>query len=402
MFFYRDKTGTNMGKQRISYDGIIQYKTPIYSKRGKEAYVYWYVLDPQSVLDGSPKLKRLKKKFNYIKGKRERDTEALRFRDEIARKLAQGWNPLMQESGRRGFAVIEECLTKYKRFLAKKFKEDVIKKATIDNYLCRLNKLERYIEQQSTPYIYMYQMDLAFFEGFLEYIYIDRDTSTRTRNNYLNWLSSFCAYMKSNGYMEKNFAEHISRLRMGDKQRKPIVEKDIKLLSEYLDKENKHFLLACLMMYYTLVRPNELTYIQLKDFNLKEQTLFLSQQFTKNRKDAVVTIPAKIIRLMVELGTFNNPDTFYLFGKGFVPSEKKAEGRIFREYFVKVREALGWPDYYQFYSLKDSGITDAIDSVGLTVAKDQARHSSVAVTNKYVRKEQMKAHPELKNFEGNL
>lgn len=391
-----------MMKQRLNYDGIIQYKSPIYSKKGKEAYVYWYVLDPQSILEGTPKLKRLKKKFNHIKAKRERDEAALRFRDEVARKLAQGWNPLLLETGRGGFAAIADCMSKYKRHLAKKFKEDVIKKSTIDNYMCRLNKLERYIEQQPNNLIYMYQLDLPFFEGFLEHIYIDRDTSTRTRNNYLNWLSSFCAYMKGNGFMETNFAEHITRLRVSDKQRKPIDEGDIKQLAEYLEKDNRHFLLACLMMYYTLVRPNELTYIQLKDFNLKEQTLYLSHEYTKNRKDAVVTIPAKIIRLMVELETFNHPDTFYLFGRGFIPSEKKAEGRIFREYFVKVREALKWPDYYQFYSLKDSGITNTIDAVGLTIAKDQARHSSVAVTNKYVRKQQMKAHPELKNFEGNL
>lgn len=389
-------------KQRLNYDGIIQYKSPIYSKKGKEAYVYWYVLDPQSILEGAPRLKRLKKKFNHIKAKRERDEAALRFRDEVARKLAQGWNPLLLETGRGGFAVIADCMSKYKRHLAKKFKEDVIKKSTIDNYMCRLNKLEKYIEQQPNNLIYMYQLDLPFFEGFLEHIYIDRDTSTRTRNNYLNWLSSFCAYMKGNGFMETNFAEHITRLRVSDKQRKPIDEEDIKQLAEYLEKDNRHFLLACLMMYYTLVRPNELTYIQLKDFNLKEQTLYLSHEFTKNRKDAVVTIPAKIIRLMAELETFNHPDTFYLFGRGFIPSEKKAEGRIFREYFVKVREALRWPAYYQFYSLKDSGITNAIDAVGLTIAKDQARHSSVAVTNKYVRKQQMKVHPELKNFEGNL
>lgn len=389
-------------KQRLNYDGIIQYKSPIYSKKGKEAYVYWYVLDPQSILEGAPRLKRLKKKFNHIKTKRERDEAALRFRDEVARKLAQGWNPLLLETGRGGFAVIADCMSKYKRHLAKKFKEDVIKKSTIDNYMCRLNKLEKYIEQQPNNLIYMYQLDLPFFEGFLEHIYIDRDTSTRTRNNYLNWLSSFCAYMKGNGFMETNFAEHITRLRVSDKQRKPIDEEDIKQLAEYLEKDNRHFLLACLMMYYTLVRPNELTYIQLKDFNLKEQTLYLSHEFTKNRKDAVVTIPAKIIRLMADLETFNHPDTFYLFGRGFIPSEKKAEGRIFREYFVKVREALRWPAYYQFYSLKDSGITNAIDAVGLTIAKDQARHSSVAVTNKYVRKQQMKVHPELKNFEGNL
>ena len=40
-----------------------------------------------------------------------------------------------------------------------------------------------------------------------------------------------------------------------------------------------------------------------------------------------------------------------------------------------------------------------INSVGLNVAKDQARHSSVAVTNNYASRNQMHAQPELKNFE---
>ena len=40
-----------------------------------------------------------------------------------------------------------------------------------------------------------------------------------------------------------------------------------------------------------------------------------------------------------------------------------------------------------------------INKVGLNVAKDQARHSSVAITNYYAAKNQMSAHPELKDFE---
>ncbi|MDO4180082.1 MAG: hypothetical protein Q4D36_02195 [Bacteroidales bacterium] len=63
---------------------------------------------------------------------------------------------------------------------------------------------------------------------------------------------------------------------------------------------------------------------------------------------------------------------------------------------------MNFPDTYQFYSLKGTDITDTIDRVRLSVAKDQARHSSVATINKYVRKEQLSAYPELKNFEGNL
>ena len=75
---------------------------------------------------------------------------------------------------------------------------------------------------------------------------------------------------------------------------------------------------------------------------------------------------------------------------------------MFRDRWAKVRRELKFPASYKFYSLKDTGVTDYVDGVGLTAAKDQARHSSVATTNKYVRKQQLRAQPELKNWKGQL
>ena len=261
----------------------------------------------------------------------------------------------------------------------------------------RMERKHRY-----TYYIYIYQFDQPTLESFLEHIYIDRDTTPKTRNNYLNWLSSICSWMKGHGYLEKNPAEGINKLREQEKYRKALDESDMKKLHDYLSEHDKHYLLACLMHYYTLVRPNELAYIRIEDIHIRDQTLFISQEFSKNRKDAVVTIPKRVIQMMLDLDVFSYPGSFYLFGRDFKPSEYRADGRIFRERWIKVRDALGFPAHYQFYSLKDTGITDAIDHVGLTIAKDQARHSSIATTNRYVRKGQMKAHPELKDFEGNF
>lgn len=236
----------------------------------------------------------------------------------------------------------------------------------------------------------------------LEHIYIDRNTTPRTRNNYLNWLSSFCSYLKSNGYISENPAEKITPLREKDKQRKPLSKTDMKRLHEYLSEHDKDFLLACQIHYYTLIRPNELTFVQINDISVRDQTLFISKEVSKNRKDAKVTIPTKVIKMMIDRGIFSYPGDYYLFGTGFRPNKERSDSRIFREKWIKVRKELGFPKSYQFYSLKDTGITDTIDRVGLTIAKDQARHSSVATTNKYVRKEQLLAHPELKNYEGNL
>lgn len=387
---------------RLSFFEIEKYRLPIYVRKGKDKYVYFYVLDPDSVLDGRPRLKRIRKKFNHIHNKRDRDEAALRFRDEVSSKLKQGWNPLIQECGKKGFTLWKSVYERYVLYLKKMLKDDVIKQATYNNYVCRLNQLISWNDSLGAPIVYIYQFDRPYLESFLEHIYLDRDTTPKTRNNYLNWLSSICNWMKGCGYIQENPAENISKLREKDKFRKALDEKDMKLLSNYLYEHDKYFLLACLMHYYTLVRPNELAYIRIEDIRIKEQTLFVSHTFSKNRKDAVVTIPTRVIRMMIDLDIFNYPGTYYLFGRDFKPCENRADGRIFRERWIKVRDALGFPPEYQFYSLKDTGITDAIDRVGLTIAKDQARHSSVATTNKYVRKEQMKAHPELKNFEGNL
>ncbi len=387
---------------KLSFAEIEKYRLPIYNKKGKEKYVYFYVLDPDSVLEGNPKLKRIRKKFNHIHSKKERDDAALRFRDEVAVKLKQGWNPLIQDKGKKGFTSWTTVHERYTAYLKKMLKDDAIKKSTYDNYMCRMNQLMEWNKSLPNTMEYAYQLDRCLLENFLEHIYIDRDTTPKTRNNYLNWLSSFCTWMKGYGYIQNNPTDEISRLREKDKHRKALDEADMKRLSDYLAENDRYYLLACLMHYYTLVRPHELTYIRIDDIRIKEQTLFISHTYSKNRRDAVVTIPARVIRLMVELEIFSYPGDFYLFGRNFKPSDRKAEGRIFREKWLKVRDALGFPDHYQFYSLKDTGITDAIDRVGLTIAKDQARHSSIETTNKYVRKDQLRAHPELKNFEGNL
>ena len=67
-----------------------------------------------------------------------------------------------------------------------------------------------------------------------------------------------------------------------------------------------------------------------------------------------------------------------------------------------MREALGWSDEYQFYSLKDSGIRDLANEQGVVVARDQARHSDVSTTNRYIQEQSMLVHSEVKQFKGAL
>ena len=376
---------------------ILKYKPAVYCKKAKEKYVYFYVLDPLSVEAGNPKLKRIRTKFNSYASARERDAAALRYRDEVNRKLDEGWNPLIESSSKKSWTPTDEVLTSYTHHIGKKAKDGVLTEKTYKDYSSRLKLFTQYANEHPVPYIYM--IDRQYIGRYLDFIYVERDCSPRTRNNHLCWLSSFCSFLVDHGYITTNPCVNIKPLRNGDKFRKALDAHDKKRLWEWLEKNDKHFLLACQFQYYTLIRPGELSQIKLKDISLQEQTVFVSSKYSKNRKDGVVTLPKVVIQNLIDLHVFDNPSDYYLFGSKFRPSPIHKHCRQFPIRWCEVREILHFPRHYQFYSLKDTGITDMINTVGLNVAKDQARHSSVAVTNNYASKNQMHAQPELKNFE---
>lgn len=262
--------------------------------------------------------------------------------------------------------------------------------------------LLEYNSTRSNPIVYIYQFDQSYISDFLDYILLDRDSTARTRNNYRTWLSAFCTWLQEKKYIDHNPTDRIKPLVEGEKIRSALTTSDIARLKEYLTEINKYFLLACMMEYYTFIRPDELSNIRLSDIHIKEQKVFISSAISKNRRDGMVGLNDAIIKIMIELEIFDNPSHYYLFGKQFKPNVAKADSRIFREYFNKVRSFLRWPNCYQFYSLKDTGIRDLANAEGIVIARDQARHSDISTTNKYLKGNSLAVHEETKHFRGEL
>lgn len=389
-------------RRSLRYDDVEKYRLPQFVRTEKSAYVYYYVLDPDSVAAGSPRLTRLRKRFGHYKNRKEQRAAALRFCQEIGAKLQRGWNPLIETGGTKGLATWEEATSKYLAYVRKKQSDGVMRPDTALNYQSRLSRLEEYNKTRVSPVVYAYQFNREFVEDYLDYCYIDRHCTPVTRNNYLSWLQVLSGWLVGHGYIAKDPTVGIEKLRQPDKERKPLTADAMSRLRAYLEQTDRYYLLACMVHYYTLVRPKEMSYIRIGDINVHDQTLLIPASVSKNHKDGKVTLPAVVILMMLDLGVLSAPSTFYLFGKDFMPSEQQGTAKQYRDRWAKVRRALGFPSSYKFYSLKDTGITDTVESVGLIVAKDQARHSSVATTNRYLRKDQLTAHPELKNFKGAL
>lgn len=150
------------------------------------------------------------------------------------------------------------------------------------------------------------------------------------------------------------------------------------------------------------VRPHEMSMLRIRDFNIRKKTLMLYGSQTKNGNNAVLTLPDNITRLMVELDIFSYPGSYYLFSTGFRPGEEWRDSKQFRDYWIRyIRKNLKLPAEYKFYSLKDTGITNMLRSNTDPISvRDQARHSSLLITNTYTPLDIKEANPLILNYKG--
>ena len=248
--------------------------------------------------------------------------------------------------------------------------------------------------------MYCYEFDSRFCVEFLDWLTLKRDVSPRTSNNYKGWISSLSKWMIDRNYIRENPVENIKKLKEPSKSRQPLSSLQLKQMFDYVKKTDKYFLLACLFEYYTFIRPNELSHLKIGDISVKNMTIFVAGKFSKNRKDGMVSLNPNLIKLMLELDTLKFPMDYYIFGKDFKPSPTHSKADHFNKKWTSIRTLLKLPENLKFYSLKDSGIRDLANEKGVVVARDQARHSDIATTNKYLQGRDLPAPAEAKDFNG--
>ena len=380
-------------KKNASVFSIISYTEPKLHT-GNNWYIDFYSYDPLE-----QKMKRKKYMLNGITKASDRRRRANEIITNLNIKLRSGWNPWADVENSRQYTPYIDIIQRYHIYLSKLYTAGTIKENTLKDYEKRLRVFEEYTAKHIPAIVYAYQIDQSFISDFLDYVLLDRDSSARTRNNYRTWLSSLCNWMIEKQYLIQNPVEKIRQLAEEEKKRSALTVPDIQKLKKYLKKENPYFLFLCQFAYYTFIRPDEITNIKLSDIYLKEQKVFIASSISKNRKDGMVGLNDALIKSMLDLNIFSNPGNYYLFGKGFKPSKEKVTTKVYRNYFNKVREKLKFPDSYQFYSLKDTGIRDLANAEGIVIARDQARHADVSTTNKYLKGSDMSVHEEVKHFE---
>ena len=367
-------------EELIKLKEVTEWTYPVLH-RGRQWYVDFQAYDPSRGV-----MRRKKFQLDRYKTRKAKVAMGMELIAALVQKLKSGWNPWVNAGQTRQFTPWEQVMERYRQYLDTAEAKGQLKTKTAYDYRSRLRSLEQYQEETGNVIGQVSQFCRSWAVDYLDYLIYDKDVSARTRNNHRTWLSALGTWLVERRFLTVNPIEDIRMLKEEEKYRDPLSHHQLKQLKEYLQKENPRFLLCCMMVYYANIRPEELRNIRLGDISIERQTVTVRAEISKNRKTQTVGLHDEVVRLMVSLGTFEraaNQD--YLFGDDLRPGKQQAYINRFRLEWKKVRQALHWDDRFQFYSLKDSGIRDGINAMGLVTARDQARHSDVAVTNLYAK-----------------
>lgn len=376
---------------------VYQWTYPTLHK-AKHWYVDFYILDP-----ANNQMHRKKYMFGRWKSAKARKEMVKQKIEWIVSEIKNGWNPFVKARTTREFTNWETVMGRYKEYLLASGRKGLLKEKTAYDYQSRIKNFEQFLDETDTHLTYIYEFDRSLCVEFLDYLYFDKDVSAVTRNGYRTWLSTFSSWLIDKGYISKdsNPVTDIKQMREEEKHREPLTKGALAAMREYLSSRNPHFLLACYIEYYVNIRPDEMRHLKIGYIDITNCIVTLPGKFAKNRKRQEVTVPKKVLKLMADLGTFNSPSQCYIFGLDLRPSMQQVAVNRFRQEWARMRKELGWPDTYQFYSLKDTGISENIDKYGLLTARDQARHADAATTNRYA-KVRHTAHVELRDWDGDL
>lgn len=378
-------------------DEIRRYTPPVYHQ-GKESYIDFYAFDP-----ATGKMRRKKIKLNKIKNANHRRKYCNNLMNRLSEQLSQGWNPWIEKSSGSAYLPFSEIIDRYRTYIDKLLNEGVYRPETHKSLSSQLKNLVEYNQRKRIPITYIYQFDKDFCVEFLDEIYINRDNTAYTRDNYLSFLRLFSHYCVEKNYLKTLPTDGISVLgrRFKHKTRALISQVHLNMLHDYLTEINKHYLLACYILYYCFIRPSEMVKLRLANISLSNQTIFVQDTISKNRKNGTITLPQKVIMLMLDLHTFDYPSHYFLFSEGFRPGNKQVSEKIFRDWWLRhIRKKLGFPDSYKFYSLKDTGITNMLRQEDVLSVRDQARHSSILMTDIYTPHDIQEANELIKNYQG--
>lgn len=302
---------------------------------------------------------------------------------EINTKLADGWLPFYDTINTEDFKTFEFCAAEFLKQTETQVARGEKRYDTLKSYKSNINLINLYKKEKNAKLFLCLDINKPFVTKYLDWIYYERKNSTISYNNRLAFMNLFMNYCVNHGYHQLNFCNTIPTKKNAPKKRKVLTPEVKQKLNEYRENNPSYFAL-CMITYFCFVRRTELTKIKVADVNLQQNFITIDHTISKNKKTDCVTIPVAFSPILLQ-HIAGAKKTDYLFSaNNFLTGTKKLEPKKVSDDWLKFRRIKKVSNEFDFYSLKDTGITDLLNSgIPAIKVRDQARHHDLKITESY-------------------
>lgn len=366
-----------MSKITIAHVSNYRYLPAVLKENQDDWYIEYYAQNPQTLA-----MKRFRIRMNKAVKRFSKKADARKYcLDVVARlncKLLDGWNPFFEGEDSRLYVPLTDVSELYLKEMKKELRPD-----TMRSYSAYSNMLLNWTNARE-PGLFCSLFNEAKATRFMDYIYNERNVTARTWNNYLKMSRAFFNWCVTKGYTKENPFNKFSLKKKEKKERTTIDVDTRKRIAEYLD--GKPFLLVCMLVYHSLIRPKEIRNLRVGDIDLKNHTIKVAASIAKNHNTRYCAISTQIEDLIKRLGIMKYNQSYYIFSdpETMSPGSNKIYDSKFTKEWDKLRKALGLPSTMQLYSFRDTGIWTMLKShVDDLSVMQHADHSSLDITTIY-------------------
>lgn len=289
---------------------------PAELRQTKDWIIVYYAKNP--VTD---KLERQRLRVPKINNTSERLRFAKKTVVEINNQLLNGWSPYMNESG-KNYKSWKDAIAEFKRNLEKQLKDNSLRSDTIRTYNSNLNLIDQFIIDNNIKITFALQYNKAFCLQYIDWIYIQRNNSPRTRNNHLIFLRLLGNYFVDRGILAENPTNGIRNLARQPKKRIYIPKEVRTQIINEADGWSNAFGVVCRTIYYCMIRNTELGKLKVKHININENSIFIPKEISKNKRDEIVSVPDDLKIILKNHIENSNPDHYLFSSNNFFTGEK--------------------------------------------------------------------------------
>lgn len=272
------------------------------------------------------------------------------------------------------------------------------KKAYTDTF----NSFTKWLIKQGLEELTVGEFSKYYAIKYMDFWTIEKKVNNNTWNDRRSQALNFFSMLVDLEYLEINPFTRIKRKPKQKKIRRRFTSAERLQISAHIKENDEWLYYAILLLYYCFIRKSELRRLRFNMFDFSKGVINLPEDVTKNRKWDTVTIPKFLYKDFLKPNFIKNKANYLLFGQGFKPHPTKPCGEsTLNEKHRRVLNKLNLYDgTISIYSWKDTGMDDVSRLLKPRDLQEQARHSSLEVTELYLH--QSEVLEDIRNLEKRL